>query len=333
MDWLALTLAGQSPATNQGRTAQLSWHWRGPGLLELTPHQATDEAWVISAGIHGDETAPIELLAELTADWLAGRRPLARRLLLILGNPAAMAAGRRYLDRDLNRLFDGPRAADQPNAETERARALEAVVANFWQAAPTQVRRHYDLHTAIRASAHLRFALLPARDDGYDPTMLAWLPSAGIEALVRHSAPGRTFSHFTSTRFGAASCTLELGKARPFGQNDLNQFAQVKAALAAGLAADNAALAALPHSAPKGYRVSQELRKHSEAFVLHLPEAAANFTAYPGGTLLAEDGPHQYRVQAEQEYLLFPNARVAAGLRAGLMLTEIPLSQLADKAG
>lgn len=332
MDWLALTLAGQSPARNQGRTEQLSWHWRGPGLLELIPHESCDEAWVISAGIHGDETAPIELLAELTADWLAGRRPLACRLLLILGNPAAMAAGRRYLDRDLNRLFDGPRAADPPGAEPQRARQLEAAVADFWQAADTQIRRHYDLHTAIRASAHLRFALLPAQERGYDAAMLRWLPSAGIEALVRHSAPGRTFSHFTSARFGAASCTLELGKARPFGQNDLSQFAQVKAALAAGLAADAGALADLPQTTPKGYRVSQELRKHSEAFVLHLPEATANFTAYAQGTLLAEDGPQQYRVQAEQEYLLFPNARVAPGLRAGLMLTEIPLSQLADKA-
>jgi len=332
MDWLALTLAGQAPATTQGHTAQLSWHWRGPGLLELIPHAACDEAWVISAGIHGDETAPIELLTELTADWLAGRRPLACRLLLILGNPAAMAAGRRYLDLDLNRLFDWPRAADPPGAEPLRARQLAAAVADFWQKSGTQIRRHYDLHTAIRASAHLRFALLPAQESGYDAAMLRWLPSAGIEALVRHSAPGRTFSHFTSARCGAASCTLELGQARPFGQNDLSQFAQVKAALAAGVAADADALAALPQTAPKGYRVSQELRKHSEAFVLHLPAAAANFTAYPQGTLLAEDGPQQYRVQAEREYLLFPNARVAPGLRAGLMLTEIPLSQLADQA-
>lgn len=45
---------------------------------------------MLSAGIHGNETAPIELLNQLVNDLLSGSRTLAVRLLVVLGNPAAM---------------------------------------------------------------------------------------------------------------------------------------------------------------------------------------------------------------------------------------------------
>ena len=37
--------------------------------------------------VHGNETAPIELLSHLCTDLFAGRLKLAVRLLLVLGNP------------------------------------------------------------------------------------------------------------------------------------------------------------------------------------------------------------------------------------------------------
>ena len=46
----------------------------------------------MSAGVHGNETAPIELLNQLVGDLLIGRLPLTVRLLVVLGNPAAMRA-------------------------------------------------------------------------------------------------------------------------------------------------------------------------------------------------------------------------------------------------
>ncbi|VTR28608.1 Succinylglutamate desuccinylase [Serratia fonticola] len=50
--------------------------------------------------------------------------------------------------------------------------------------------------------------------------------------------------------------------------------------------------------------------------------------ALPQGTLLYEQPGESYRVQHEKEWVLFPNPKVALGLRAGMMLTEVPRSTL-----
>ncbi len=57
--------------------------------------------------MHGNETAPIELLLQLTHDLSCGRQPLTQALLIVFGNLPAIRAARRYLHNDLNRLFGG----------------------------------------------------------------------------------------------------------------------------------------------------------------------------------------------------------------------------------
>lgn len=94
---------------------------------------------------------------------------------------------------------------------------------------------HYDLHTAIRESRLPRFGILPFQKRPYSEPMLKLLDAADLDALVVHSAPGGTFSHYSSEHLNAASCTLELGKARPFGSNDLQQFAAIDLALRAAV--------------------------------------------------------------------------------------------------
>ncbi|WP_411704664.1 succinylglutamate desuccinylase [Edaphovirga cremea] len=322
-DFLSLTLGGTPPAEPHGQIAHLEWQWLDDGVLELSPRRPCERAVVLSAGIHGNETAPIEILNRLVSELLSEGSVLAVRLLVILGNPPAMRTNTRYLHSDMNRMFGGRHALFIASGETERAWHLEQHMAAFFQratAAGATSRFHFDLHTAIRGSHYLRFGLLPSLPESRTPSMLAWLESAGLEALVFHQSPGGTFTHFSGEVFHAASCTLELGKALPFGSNDLSQFLAAEQALRALISGGTLPERSLP--AIKRFRVVRDLIKHHNDFRLNVAEDALNFTSFGYGDLLAEESGQRYVVEHEREWLLFPNAKVANGLRAGLMLVE-----------
>ncbi|NTY40458.1 succinylglutamate desuccinylase [Burkholderia diffusa] len=324
-DFLAFTLAGGAPAVTDGACAggAVRWQWLGDGLLALEPASADGAARasvLVSAGVHGDETAPIELLSMLVRDLASGALPLACRLLVVLGNVPAMRAGERYLDDDLNRLFSGRHAQVPASREAPRAVQLEAAAAAFFAAAPAGgVRWHIDMHTAIRASVFEQFALLP--HTGTPPTraMVEWLGDARIAAVLLHTAKGNTYSHFTAEHCGALACTLELGKVRPFGQNDLTRFAPADLAvrrLVSG--ARGGAGAALP----RVFTVIDQITKQSDALELFVAADVANFTAFARGTVLAQDGDYRYTVTHDEERIVFPNPTVRPGLRAGLLVVD-----------
>lgn len=327
MNFLQSILQGAVITERSGSNEYLRWQRPAEGVLILEPLTNYQKNVVLSAGVHGNETAPIELLNDLISDLFAGKLRLMVRLMVILGNPEAIRQGIRYQAIDLNRLFNGKYQEYPVCAEVSRARELEQLICDFYAYSPECKRIHYDLHTAIKESNYQRFGLLPYLHSGYyDRNMLEWLQQSGLEALVVNHAPSGTFTYFTSKQCTAASCTLELGKARPFGENDLNQFALINHGLISLISGVN--LLPPPAEPLKVYRVTQELKKISEAFRLCFPDSVKNFTSFSYGTVLAEDGDIRYRVHQPHEWVIFPNASVHPGLRAGLMLTETTFSSL-----
>lgn len=322
-NFLAFTLAGNEPEQVRGRTSSgIEWRWRGAGILECAPatRSELESNIVLSAGIHGDETAPIEILDALVANLARGATPLRARLLILLGNIEAMRAGRRYLDDDLNRLFSGVHRAVPNSLEAPRAAALESAVTEFFAATTPAVQRvHLDLHTSIRPSLFERFALLPAREQPYERSVFERLGAFGIEAVLRQCTGSTTFAHYSSSAHGALAATLELGKARPFGHNDLKRFQAAADGLQRLI---GGARCELNGALPKIFDVVGQIKKCSDAFEFFVEDNAPNFTSYPLGTLIARDGSYTYRVTHAQERIVFPNPSVKVGLRAGLMAVE-----------
>ncbi|TAM04379.1 MAG: succinylglutamate desuccinylase [Paraburkholderia sp.] len=344
-DFLGYTLAGSRPASADAARATCEgtcegtcasgarWQWIDDGVLLIEPAHvdAGTRSVLLSAGIHGDETAPIELLSQHVADLAAGRAALACRLLVVLGNVDAMRAARRYLDDDLNRLFGGRHVSAGGSREGQRAAALEAHAQRFFAAASNapHARWHLDLHTAIRASAFEQFALVPYTGEPPSRALFAWLADARIACVLIHTEQGPTYSSLTADRCGATSCTLELGKVQPFGHNDLARFAAADAAvrrLVAGVAPDARA------PMPRVFTVIGQITKRSDAFELHVAADVPNFTPFARGTVLANDGDYRYVVGHDEERIVFPNPTVKPGLRAGLLVVETSDTTLAALA-
>ena len=322
IDFLGDVLAQRVPTVAHGVEHDFRWEWLAEGVLSFTPKQAYEKAVVLSAGVHGNETAPIELLAQLSQDLFAGALELKVKLLLILGNPIAIRTGQRYVENDMNRMFCGAYQQFTDTVEAQRVAVLEQIVTAFFNDSPAQVRRyHYDLHTAIRPSLLPTFALFPYQTHDYDAVMLDSLKAAELDALVYHNAVGRTFTHFSSSQFQAASSTLELGHAKPFGQNDLAAFAAINHVLRA--AVSEQALPVRQKQAIQTFRVVDSIIKTEDDFQLNLADSAPNFSVFETDTVIALQQGKPYVTAPEQVRILFPNTQVKKGLRAGLILTEV----------
>jgi succinylglutamate desuccinylase len=325
-DFLQFVLDGKRPSLTEGALPTgTRWTWIADGVVRFDPPDPVSSV-VVSAGIHGDETAPIEMLSALIADIATGRAALRSRLLVIFGNIDAMRTACRYRDDDLNRLFNGHHASLPESREAPRASALETAVREFFGGID-HAKWHIDMHTAIRPSIYEQFALLPHTDGAVHAAMVDWLRDAGLSAVLLHREQSNTFTSFSAAACGALAATLELGKVRPFGHNDLTRFA----------ASDRALRRLIAGQAPittqqelKILTVVGQITKQSDDFALHVSADVANFTPFPRGTLLAEDGDYRYIVEHDEERIVFPNSKVKPGLRAGLMVVDTTTETLAS---
>ena len=301
------------------------------GVLWFTPDVSSVQrnpspyALVLSAGIHGNETAPIEWLNQLVSDLLTGRCVLTQPMLCILGNPEAMKRQQRFITHNLNRLFSTQvqQQTDAQDYEILRAQRLMQVVTEFFTHQP-YARLHYDLHTAIRESQFEKFALYSRLGHSIPVEQLSLLQQCAVNTVIYHTQATPTFSHFTGEHCGAEGFTLELGAVRPFGQNSPTLLSALDHTLRCLLAGESQVMQApLDQQAMQLFEVAADITRYSDNFELYVADDVKNFTAYPKGTLLAKDGEYRYRVSHEQEYLIFPNKQVHNGHRAASMLVRL----------
>ena len=319
---LELTLAGREPAEKTQLTVDgVRMRWLAEGALEVRPPEARDNGTdlLLSAGIHGNETAPIELLDTLIHAIARGELKPRARILFLFGNPEAMRRGERYVEQDVNRLFNG-RHEHSGGSEALRACELERLAASFFNI-PGRYRLHYDLHTAIRGSRIEQFALYPWKEGrAHSRRELARLRTAGMEAVLLQNKASIVFSAYTYDKLDAEAFTLELGKARPFGQNQQVNLDKLKSCLEHLIAGTNADQPA-DLDGLQLFSVAREIIKHSDAFRLHLPQDIENFTELEKGYVLAEDlADSRWVIEEEGARIIFPNPNVKNGLRAGILI-------------
>lgn len=282
---------------------------------------------VLSCAIHGNETAPIEICNKLVGMLLNGELSTSHRVLFVFGNIPAMRIAQRFVDENLNRLFTREIATQNKvlnTFESTRAKSLMNIVDTFFSNS-SGTRFHYDLHTAIRPSINEKFAVYPyLHGKAYDKQQLAYLSTCGVNTILLSQSPTTTFSYYSSYYHQVHAFTIELGKVRPFGQNDMRKFEQVEKQLIALISELSIHLPSVEQCPLQIYKVNQVILKQQDDFALHFADDIANFTGFKKGTLIASETGAQYVAQYDGEAIVFPNANVAIGQRA--ILTVIPSS-------
>ena len=299
-----------------------------PGIVSFTPDKPGEKDIVLSCGVHGNETAPIEICDEFVQQLLREELVLSHRVLFLFGNLPAMDIGERFVEENMNRLFSGAHSQGPGliNDERVRAKALEQAVEDFYLSQQgSRKRYHYDLHTAIRASKNEKFAVYPfLHGKPRKKEQLQFMHACGVNTIMLSESPTTTFSYFSSHTFGADAFTVELGKVRPFGENDMSRFALARQSLERLMTESAPDFGEYDERAFYLYKVNQIINRNEEDFRLNFADDVPNFTDYPKGHLLAEEPGSQYFAEYDGEAIVFPNANVALGQRA--LLTVIPTS-------
>lgn len=324
MNFLTETLANETSATSHSKILSngTRLEFLETGILRVKPVENADCRAIISCGIHGNETAPIEIVEQLFQEILAETLLVKNELLFIIGNPPAANKSARFIDENLNRLFSGKHQYSLTQ-EAKRAALLETIVSDFFNEGD-EPRLHYDLHTAIRGSEFERFAVYPfLHERQWSKPQVAFLERCGLQAVLLSNQASGTFSYYTSHYFQADSFTVELGKVRKFGDNYMSNFTDVMQGLRE-LISGLEKFSAEPQSI-QIFAVVEEVIKRSSEFKLHFLADAKNFTEFPKGSVLASDRHYQYRTKQDGERFVFPIADVPVGQRAMLVVAPTKL--------
>jgi len=268
--------------------------------------------WLVAvAGLHGNETAGIVALERVFATLEASDARLSGALVALAGNLAAIAAGVRYLDRDLNRLWSAPalelaRAGAAPESSEERelaelATELEATFAE----APGRVHL-LDLHTTSGRGPG--FVVL---DDALPNRRFALRFPAPLVMGLEEELVGTMVFHWTAR--GVVCVAFEAGQHDDPGAVERSEAAIWVALEAAGILPPE-----LVHRATAGRRLLRADRdaapRLAEVVYRHRIEPGdefrmragfANFTPVARQQPLADDA-HGAVVAPERGRLLMP---------------------------
>jgi len=189
-------------AVSAGAAGELSALPRELGAWPRTP-AARDVLLVLVGGVHGNEPAGVHAIRRVLAE-LEGRAPAAQgQVVGLVGNRAALAVGKRYLEADLNRLWSpeavararqpGP-APTEVSEQRELLAALEGHLARGFKRvvlldlhSTSAGGAPFTLHSDTLRNRPIAFALpvpvLLGLEERVEGTLLSWFTDQGHAAV------------------------------------------------------------------------------------------------------------------------------------------------------
>jgi len=156
---------------------------------------------LFSALVHGDEVGTLPAMLQMMKDLEEEKIQFDGEIDFVLGNLPAAEKGRRFLEKDLNRVF-GLASHQVQTQEEKRAQELSSLV--------LESKLYLDLHQTIAASL-APFYITAFHESSYQWARLIGLPSVyiGHSSEERFSKQGLCSDEFAQAN-GVASLSIEF---------------------------------------------------------------------------------------------------------------------------
>jgi succinylglutamate desuccinylase len=159
----------------------------------------------IVGGTHGNELTGVYLVKKFQQYPQPLERP-SLECVTLLGNPAAIAANRRYIDRDLNRCFAATDLAN-PALSTGEDRRAKAIAAQIGPAAHPTIDLIIDLHST---TANMGLTILPSSQHPFNLQLMAYLVSANPSVRICYGSQDNQPPVLLRSLL-PLGCTIEVG--------------------------------------------------------------------------------------------------------------------------
>ncbi|EWH11010.1 succinylglutamate desuccinylase [Catenovulum agarivorans DS-2] len=307
-----------------------TWVWQhAAGILEFIPARYFEHSVILTAGVHGDETAPIEVLDQVIRDIAHNELKLQYHLVVVFANPQAIRQGIRFVDTNLNRLFasaynsqsDGP-PLGLDNYEYRRAAQLKQALHVIFARTAFTHRIHLDLHCSIKPSIYPVFAVKPYTEVGRAPVIYNCPIVYPVEALIHSRRASATLSYYTTNYLAANAATVELGQAAPLYKNPPAMLKSIYSNIRVQLA-QNFSQPRFCILSDKHFVVKAEIIKQKLDFRFAADLQFNNFHPIASDRIIAYQTRFQPIFAKANQRICFANQAVEVGHRAALIVEKL----------
>ena len=291
------------------------------------------KAIIISAGIHGDETGPVELVQKLF-DSLLNKLVINCPLMIILGNLEAIRQGKRQIETNLNRCFDADELKLNSSLEHKRALKIIHAIDNFKKeldAEDISIKMLLDLHSYVYPdyfceyqSDKTQFAIC-VKEQPYSLDHKKILSACDLGKVITDIDMKGTLVSFIVNKYPhITSMVFELGHAHKLGDNNPLDLENISNYIYAQISEKYNQNRQISSQQIEKYKFCPPVIKNNETFELNNDICLKNFTKYKKGTVLAyENGEAIYQVPSDNHTVLFPWPTRSVGAAGTYILEKL----------